>query len=349
MQSSLPDQRTSANGNEAAASPPFVSVVLAVRNEAGYIGNCLQAIAAQDYPHDRFEVLLVDGESTDGTLEEARAALVGCDLDVAFLTNPHRTTAGALNLGIRAARGEIVVRVDGHTLISPGFISANVRALQNSGADAVGGPITTAGSSEIGAAIAAAMSSSFGIGDASFRHEDAAEQETDSVPYGAYRREVFERIGLFAEDIDRGEDDELNYRLRNTGGRILLSPSIRSVFFCRESLPALALQYWRYGLAKAAVLQRHPSRLRPRHLVPSALVLTLVGGATLSLVDRRFAWLTALAGGAYAAAAIVAAKRLQATNPGTLRYLPAVFACIHLSAGAGLIAGFLRLLVRRKA
>src|SRR5690606_677743 len=143
------------------------------------------------------------------------------------------------------------------------------------GADVAGGPIETRGHGAIGRAIALAMSSRFGIGDTAFRDPSASLQETDSVPYGAYRRSVFERVGNLAEDIDRGEDDEFNYRVRDAGGRIVLSPEIRSTYYCRDTFPALARQYWNYGIAKAEVLRRHPGRLRARHLVPSALVAAL--------------------------------------------------------------------------
>ncbi len=327
---------------------PFVSIVLPVRNEVAFIEACIAGIAAQDYPRERFEVLLVDGRSTDATVYQAREAASRHGLTLRVIDNPSRTTATAMNLGIAAANGDIILKVDGHTEIPIDFVSANVRVLQETAADCAGGPIETVGRGVIGRAIALAMSSRFGIGDASFRDPDAAAQETDSVPFGAYRRDVFERIGSFAEDIDRGEDDELNYRLRDAGGRIMLSPAIRSTYYCRDSLSALAVQYWRYGLAKAAVLERHPQRLRPRHLIPSALVMALGGGLVLSVVDRRFLWLTMAAGTAYGLANLGASFSLsKRAGPGEAKYLPPAFACIHLSAGAGLIAGFAKRVFRR--
>jgi succinoglycan biosynthesis protein ExoA len=320
---------------------PFVSVLVPVRNEAGYIRNCLAALAAQDYPRDRFEVIVIDGESTDRTLAEVENARHETGVPDTVLTNKRRRTTAGLNLALSSARGDVIVRVDGHTRVDPAFLSASVRALRESGADAAGGPIRTQGEGDIGGAIALAMSSPFGVGDAAFRHSQA-EQWTDSAPFAAYRREVFDRIGRFAE-ISGGEDDEFNYRLRDQGGRILLAPSIGSVYYCRASLTALARQYWGYGLAKAEVLSMHPQRLRARHLVPSALVLTLALGALLSPFERRFGWLVALAAGAYAIANTVATLRLRRrAGPRRIRYLPLAFATIHLAAGSGLIAGFLR-------
>ncbi len=281
-----------------------------VRNEEGFIGRCLQALAAQDYPHELFETIVLDGGSRDATESETQLTAEAAGLTVFYAPNPKHTAATGFNLGLTLAHGDVIIKVDGHTRVAPDFISANVRLLQLSGADAVGGPIETRGYGAIGRAIALAMSSRFGVGDTAFRDEDADEQWADSVPYGAYRREVFDRIGGLAEDIDRGEDDEFNYRLRQSGGRILLSPSIRSTYYCRSSYEELARQYWGYGLAKAKVLQRHPGGLRWRHLVPSALVATLTGGAMLSIIDRRFGWLAALAGSTYGVASWLAAAKV---------------------------------------
>jgi cellulose synthase/poly-beta-1,6-N-acetylglucosamine synthase-like glycosyltransferase len=320
---------------------PLVSVLLPVRNEAPFIRDCLEALAAQDYPRERFEVILIDGESSDRTLTAVAQAQAEIGLPDKVLTNSRRTTPAGLNLGLSAAAGDVIVRVDGHTHVDPTFLSASVRMLLDSGADAVGGPIRTRGDGDVGRAIALAMSSRFGIGDTAFRYSDV-EQETDSVPFAAYRRDVFDRIGGFAE-VSGGEDDEFNYRLRDNGGRILLSPAIGSDYYCRDSLAGLARQYWRYGIAKSEVLARHPRRIRLRHFVPSALVLTLAGSALLSYIDRRLGWLTLLAGGAYAIANATATRKLAGRADGRgLRYLPAAFATIHFAAGSGMLAGFLR-------
>src|SRR6266550_1318851 len=181
---------------------PLVSVILPVRNESGFIGRCIEALAAQTYPPDRLEIIMVDGDSTDSTLEEARSTAAATGLKIAVKTNPRRTTATGFNLGLNEARGDVIVRVDGHTRVDSDFVAASISALNDSDASAVGGPIRTEGEGPIGRAIALAMSSPFGIGDAVFRHADAQEQWTDSVPFGAYRREVFDRLGGLAEDVD---------------------------------------------------------------------------------------------------------------------------------------------------
>jgi glycosyltransferase involved in cell wall biosynthesis len=325
---------------------PFVSVIVPVRNEAGFIGRCFEALALQDYPRDRFEVIVLDGGSTDTTVPELHEVAREHGLAFALLPNPRRTTASGFNLGLAAARGDVIIRVDGHTRVDPTFISASVAALQSSGADAVGGPIRTRGEGRIGRAIALAMASPFGVGNAAFRYSDEAAW-TDTVPFGAYRREVFERVGELAEDIDRGEDDEFNYRLRDHGLRIFRTPSIGSDYYARGSFTALARQYWGYGIAKAAVLGRHPRRLSPRHLVPSAFVLSLAS-ALLAPLDRRFLHLSGLAAGAYALASAIATLRIALRGHGDAApYLPPVFATIHLTAGAGFLAGIVLNLFRR--
>jgi succinoglycan biosynthesis protein ExoA len=337
----------SAGTQPSANDLPFITVIVPVRNEEGYIGRCLQALAAQDYPRERFEVIVLDGGSRDATEDETRLTAEAAGLTVFYAPNPKHTAATGFNLGLTLAHGDIIIKVDGHTRVASDFLSANVKALRESDADAVGGPIETRGYGTVGRAIALAMSSRFGIGDTAFRDEDAAEQWADSVPYGAYRREVFQRIGPLAEDIDRGEDDEFNYRLRQAGGRILLSPSIRSTYYCRSNYEELARQYWSYGLAKAKVLQRHPGRLRPRHLVPSALVATLAGGALFSALDRRFGWLVAAAGSAYAFASWLAALNAAKGDKKEASRVAAAYACIHLPAGAGMIVGLVKGLLGR--
>ena len=327
---------------------PFVSVIIPVRNEEGFIGRCLQAIAAQDYPRDRFETIVLDGGSTDSTEDEVRVTAEAASLTVYYAPNPKRTAASGFNLGLTLAHGDVIVRLDGHSRPAGDFLSASVRTLEQTGADAVGGPIETRGFGEVGRAIALAMSSRFGIGDTAFRNAGAAMQDTDTVPFGAYRRDVFERIGQLAEDIDRGEDDEFNYRLRDAGGRIVLSPDIRSTYYCRDTFPALAQQYWSYGIAKAAVLRRHPNRLHSRHLVPSALVGVLGAGIVLGGVIKPLGRLAALAAASYAAANGFATVRLARENKREARYLPFAFACIHLSAGAGMLVGFARTFLQAK-
>ena len=319
---------------------PFVSVILPVRNEGAFLRRCLSALGGQDYPRDLFEVIVVDGESTDATAVEAEDAARTLEVPDIFLNNPGRTTARGFNLGLAIARGDVIVKVDGHTIVAPDFLSAGVEALRRSGADAAGGPIETIGEGPVGEAIALAQSSPFGIGDAAFRYAQD-ERWTDSVAFGAYRRDVFDRIGRLTEDIDRGEDDEFNYRLGEAGGRILLTPSIRSRYSARSTLGGLWRQYWAYGLAKAKVLERHPRRLRWRHLVPSAFVSLFAAASLAGYVSKPARRLALCIGGVYLGANISASVLLAARRRAWRRLLllPFAFATIHVAAGTGFLAG----------
>jgi glycosyltransferase involved in cell wall biosynthesis len=324
-------------------SLPFVSVIVPVRNEERYIGGCLRSLAAQDYPRDRFEVLVVDGDSTDGSCRVAEDVARETGLAVRLLSNPRRSTPCGLNAGIAQARGEVIARVDAHAEVDSRFLSESVSALTESGADVVGGPIRSVGDGLVGGAIALAMSAPFGVGNAAFRYS-REEQYTDTVAFPTYRRSVFDRLGPFAEDLEWGEDDEFHYRLGDAGGRILLTPRIASTYFTRSSLGALARQYFRYGRVKMEVLRRHPRRTRLRQLVPGAFVLGLAATGALATMRGPFVLPLAAVAGAYGLASLAASLRAAGReNWRCLTVLPAAFACLHVSYGLGSLVGLARL------
>jgi glycosyltransferase involved in cell wall biosynthesis len=272
---------------------PFVSVVIPMRNEAGHVAPCLEAVLAQEYPRDHMEVIVVDGESDDDTATIARAAAQR-DARVRVLSNPGRIVPTAMNIGIRAARGEIISRVDGHTRIAADYVRVGVETLRRTGADNVGGPMRAVGGGLFGDAVATATSSRFGIG--SYFHFGTSERAVDTVYMGMWPRRVFERVGLFDEELVRNQDDELSYRIRKEGGRIVLTPAMRSWYQNRQSIRHLTRQYFQYGLWKIRVLQKHPRQMSWRHFVPPAFVALLValagglrraGGARGSRSARR--------------------------------------------------------------
>ncbi len=321
---------------------PFVSVIVPMRNEERHIEGCLRCLAAQDYPKDRFEVLVVDGGSTDGSRRVAEDVARETGLPLRLLSNPGRSTPCGLNVGIAQARGELIARVDAHAEVAPRFLSESVSVLLKSDADAVGGPIRSAGDGLVGGAIALAMSSPFGVGNAAFRYSQE-EQYTDTVAFPTYRRNVFDRVGLFAEDLEWGEDDEFHYRLNDAGGRILMTPRVASIYFTRSSLGGLARQYFRYGRVKVEVLRRHPRQTRLRQLVPGAFVLGLAATGALATLRGLFVLPLAALAGAYGLASLAAS--LRATGRGDRRYLPVLpvaFACLHVSYGLGFLVGLAR-------
>lgn len=321
---------------------PFVTIIVPIRNEARYIDQCLQAILAQDYPAKRLEVLVVDGMSEDGTRaivsrHAARAA------HLRLLDNPRQIVPAALNTGLRAARGEIIIRVDGHAVIAPNYVRACVAALRASRADGVGGPMIARGQTPFGQAVALATSHPFGVGDSRF-HYATRVIETESVYLGAYRREVFDRVGYFDEEMVRNQDDEFNYRLRAQGGKIVLDPAIQSIYYTRSTAAALWGQYFQYGFWKVRVAQKLPGQMRWRHFVPFGLVASLTGGGFLApfFKPARWLWLTIM--GLYALLNLLFSLKIAARAGWQhLRFLPLAFAAMHLAYGSGFAAGLIRL------
>lgn len=309
-----------------------------VRNEAAWIARSLGAVLSQDYPADRLEILVADGASDDGT-RAIIASLPGADR-VRVLANPRRTQSAGLNIAIAAARGDLIVRVDGHAVIASDYVRRCARALRETHAQCVGGAMAPAAMTPAGAAIAHVMTSRFGVPSA-FRVGRRA-GPTDSVYLGAWPREVFARIGLFDEKLAANEDYELNYRLRASGGTVYLSPDIRSTYFGRQSLRELGSQYFTYGRGKASVLRKHPASLRPRQLVAPAFVAFVALGALAApfSMPARVLWLGVLAlYGALATAAAI--PLLSRRGPSGVARAVAAFVVLHVCWGAGFWRGAL--------
>jgi glycosyltransferase involved in cell wall biosynthesis len=307
-------------GSDGGAVAPTVTILIPTYQEAEAIDACLDAVAAQTYG-SIIETLVVDGGSDDGT-----QALAAAHTGVTVLDNPDRIQSAALNIGIAAARGDVIVRVDGHCVIADDYVERCVAALAETGAAMVGGGMTPVAEGPVQEAIAAAMASRFGAGPARF-HTGGAAGWVDTVYLGAYRRDVVREVGGYATDVGVNEDSELAHRMSAHGG-IWFDPSIRSVYEPRSSLRALARQFYRYGRSRAATAKRHPESVKPRQLAPPALVVALV-----ALPKRR--WTLA----AYAAGVTVAT--VIDAGPGPLR--KAVFAValpiMHLCWGAGFLVG----------
>jgi glycosyltransferase involved in cell wall biosynthesis len=325
---------------------PMVTVIMPVRNEAGFIARSLGAALAQDYPADRLEALLVDGRSTDQT-RTVVASMAEADPRVRLLDNPAGIAPTALNIGIAAAKGEIIVRVDGHCIISANYVSSAVAALRESGANCVGGQVETLGHTPMGRAIAAAMTSPIGVGDAKFRYITTS-QYVDTLFWGAYWRDEMLALGGFDEELVRNQDDEFNYRLRQAGGRILLDSRASAVYYCRDSIKRLWRQYYEYGFWKIRVFQKHIGAARWRHALPGGFVLFLLLTPIMLLLGGWPAGLALLGLGSYAAlllgGAIFTAARSEWRY---LLRLPIIWLCLHLAYGAGMLVGLVYWNLRR--
>jgi len=319
---------------------PRVSIVMPCRNEAAYIAACLESVLATDYPLDRVELLVVDGRSDDGTREivERYAARHSC---VQLIDNPARITPTALNTAIRVATGELIVRMDAHVIYPRDYLPRLVSALQETGADNVGGVVVTLPADDTASAraIALAFSHPLGVGNAYFRIGVSGRRWVDTVPFGCFRREVFDRIGMFDEELVRNQDDEFNLRLIRRGGRILLLPDVVSHYYARRSLGAVARMFYQYGYYKPLVA-RKVERVMTRQLVPPLFVLSLAVTGVLGIWVPAARVLLAATAGTYAALVLTGAA-LAARKHGfrCAAALAAVFAIMHVSYGAGYLRG----------
>lgn len=297
-------------------SGPTVTVAIPTLNEERHIEPCLEAVAAQTYP-GIIEILVVDGGSTDRT-----RALVGRHPGVRLLENHQRIQAAALNIAIREAKGEIFVRVDGHCLIAPDYVERCVDALHRTGAAMVGGsqqPVGGGAPRQRG--ITAALRSRVGGGPASFRH-DGVVGWCDTVYLGAMWTETALRVGGYAEEKVTNEDAELAVRLKDQGG-VWLDPAVRSTYEPRATLPALARQYYRYGVGRAGTAAAHPGSIRLRQLA-----------APLLLAGLLTPWRRSV-GLAYAAAVLTASASLVRRDPQAWPTFLAAVPVMHGAWGAG--------------
>jgi succinoglycan biosynthesis protein ExoA len=321
---------------------PFVSILIPIRNEAAHIDRCMDAVRSQDYAQNNYEILIADGMSDDGTRNKLKAHQIN-DSRVKVFDNPVKIVASGLNTLTQHARGEILIRVDGHCVIAPDYISNCVRHIQDKGVDGVGGPMYSSGEDTTSQAIALAMSAKFGVGDSYFRTESGQTKLVDTMPFPAYTRAIIDRVGPYDEELVRNQDDEYNYRIRKAGGKILLAADVRSTYYSRGSLKKLWQQYFQYGFYKVRVLQKHPAQMRLRQFVPFLFLLAIIISAVLSLVFP-LGWLT-LAGiiGVYLLANIVVSLMLaQKEGWQYLWMLPLAFITLHISYGTGFLVGLFK-------
>lgn len=286
IKSALESGTDTAGDSAAIAQLPSVSVIVPIRNEAKHIEACVRALLDQQNPPEHYEILVVDGMSDDGT-REILARLTAEDARLRIIDNPQRITPTALNLGIRESVGEIVIRVDGHTTVAPDFVANNLALLQERpDAWMVGGPIAHRGRGIFGRGVAAAMSSAIGVGGAKHRFEHY-EGYAEGAAFPAIRRWVFDRVGMFDEDLVRNQDDEFNFRMHLAGGKAYLSPRVQHDYFVRESPRLLWRQYFQYAFWKVRVMRKHQRPIALRHLVPMVFV---IGAPALMLAAGLLSW-----------------------------------------------------------
>lgn len=333
------------------AAAPAVSVVIPARDDAAHLPATLRSILDQELD-EPFDVTVAVGPSGDGTDDVARslaaeAATVRGGPRVRVVDNPAGSTPAALNAAIAASEGPVVVRVDAHAVLSPGYLRIALARLRETGAVNVGGVQDARGQSPFQRAVAAAMTSRFGVGGGP-THLGGSEGPTDTVYLGVFLREALDAVGGFDETLVRNQDYELNWRLRDAGGTVWFDPDLRVLYRPRATVSGLARQYLGYGRWKREVLRRHPRSVKPRQLAAPILVAGLAMSALAATVPslRRVAAVTP---GVYVAGVLTAAVSTAATvdepdrgagdRTGTALRLVVIYPTMHLSWGVGFLLG----------
>lgn len=323
---------------------PFISVVIPCRNEKHFINQCLDSVVKSDYPANRLEVMVVDGMSTDGTREIISSYARRFPF-LKMMDNTKHIAPAAMNIGIRNARGSIIIRMDAHSIYPPDFISISCQYLETVDTEVVGGPIVTKpGADTFMARLLALLTSHpFGVGNSSFR-TSATEGYVDTVPFGAYKREVFDKIGLFDERLVRNQDNEFCSRLLSNGCRIYMTPALTVDYFNQSTASGLLKQALRTGMWFPVTLRINRASFKWRYFIPFVFVTTLLGLAGLTPLFPAAGVLLALIGAIYAALAIASAIQIGIKNGMQYSFvLPVMFFLYHACYGLGTWGGLYKL------
>ena len=321
-------------------SLPRISIIVPIFNEEKYIAKCLESIVQSDYDKKRMEVLLVDGGSTDKTVEIIKEYQKGYPFFRLF-ENPEKIVPVAMNLGIENAKGDFVIRLDAHASYPKDYFLKLVSWSEKLDADNVGGIVVTKvkNKNRISNAIRNVLSDRLGVGSA-FRSGAKKIREVDTVPFGCYKKDLFDRIGLYNERLVRNQDIELNKRLKRSGGKIYIVPEIQCTYFARESFRELAKNSFENGKWNilTAYYTKTFSSLSFRHFVPLLFLLSLI----LPLFCCGIVSLAIL--GSYLT--VIALRSFQIRRDTTLLHQVAAFAVLHFNYAFGEAAGIMQLIKR---
>ena len=320
---------------------PFVSALLVTRNEQAYIEKAMMSLINQTYPKDKYEIVVIDGESTDDTLKTVKRLINKYrtdSFDIRIINNPKHILASGWNLGIKDAKGEYVVRIDAHAEAAEDFIEKNVETmLKASDAVCVGGKLTTMSLDGDNDTISKVLSSPFGVGNSSFRVSNEAGY-ADTAVYGLYKKEIFEQVGYFNEKYVRNQDIELHSRIRAAGGKFFFNPKIDCVYYSRNTVKKMVKQAFGNGKWNMVLLKNQNSALRLRHLVPFAFVLFLIATTVLGFFNKYFWFLEIGILLLHLALGFCAATK-KSKNISEILKMPFLFLLLHISYGAGYLAG----------
>ena len=314
-----------------------VSIILPIRNEERFISKTLQSIIEQKFKGE-LEIIISDGLSNDGTLDIIKKFQKKYRY-IKLIRNNARTVPAGFNKALSFAKGDVIIRVDGHSTLEPDFINNSIKMLNKKNASCVGGPTKHFSNTYIGKNISIAQCSYFGAGGASFRTGVSKGKYVNTLAFGAYKRAEFLKVGAYDEELIRNQDEELNYRIVKNGGKIWIDPSIKSIYYVRNSILKLFTQYFYYGFYKVRVVQKIKSIFSLRHLVPAIFVLTLILLAVIAIF-QKILWPILFFGGIYLFMNITFSIYESIKNQSkSLILLPVIYFIMHLSYGIGFLAG----------
>lgn len=320
----------------------LISVVMPIYNEKEYIKNCIESLLLQDYPKEFMEWIFVDGMSQDGTREIIQIYADKYPKLIKLLDNPHKTVPYAMNIGIESAIGKYIIRLDAHADYENDYISKCVYYLDITDADNVGGIAETKSRGFTGSAISKMLSSRFGVGNSEFR-TNGQSGYVDTVPFGAFRREVFEKWGGYDERLTRNQDNEMNYRIRKNGGKIYLSRDIKFSYYCRDSIKGILDMAMKNGMWNVITMKLCPGSMGVRHFIPLVFVLSIIMLPLMSLIYKPFIYLFGAETVLYFVLDAYFSKK-QAGSFKEFGLLLLLFPLFHITYGSGSVRGLIRLL-----
>ena len=322
-----------------------VSVVMPVYNEEKYIEKCVDSLLLQDYPKEKMEWIFVDGESKDRTVEILNGYREKYPELIVVLSNPDKIVPYAMNIGIAASKGKYIVRLDAHADYAADYISKCIHYLETTDAENVGGVAETKANGFMGNAIAKMLSSKFGVGNSQFR-TGGDSGYVDTVPFGAFKREVFSKYGGYDERLVRNQDNEMNFRIRKNGGKIYLANDIRLSYYCRDSIKGISSMAVKNGMWNVITMRLCPGSMGLRHFIPLAFVLSLPMLSLLGLLHPIFLLALGAELSLYLLLDAVFSAR-QASSVKEFFALLILFPIFHVTYGVGSMIGITKLFTKR--
>lgn len=320
----------------------FITAILVTYNETQYIERSLGSLLEQDYPADSYEIIIVDGGSTDDTLFKAQRLIDEKGKEkvlpkVKILNNPKKILSAGWNLGIQNAKGQYVVRIDAHAEAKNDFLTKNIETMKTVDAVCVGGKLKTQSDTNQGELIRDVLSSPFGVGNSSFRTSDEAGY-VDTAVYGLYKKKIFDSVGYFDEKLVRNQDIEMHSRIKKQGGKFYFNPQIECIYYSRDSISKMLKQAYGNGKWNILILKNNHARLSVRHLVPLFFLMFLLGCLGLGFFNNVFWHIELVVLLLYVVLAVAASVK-KASKKINIIEMPILFFLLHISYGFGSLVG----------